>query len=163
AVLAREHAGGERAPADHAKALGVAGGKDLALDVAADEVVEVLRRDQRLVVPERGDAVGAGDLPGIEIGAAEIANLAGTDEVGGAQRFLDRGVGIGAVELVEVDVLDLEALEATLAGFDDVLAREAAGGDRRSGGEPAFAGDDEVVALVVLEGDAEHGLGGTGA
>ena len=83
----------------------------------------MLRRDQRLVVFDRGDAVGFGDLPRVKVGTAEVADLAGTDQViGSAERFLDRRVRIGAVELVEVDVVEAQALEAFLGGFDDVLA-----------------------------------------
>ena len=39
----------------------------------------------------------------------------------GADGFLDRDVGIDAVLVIQVDDVDAEALQAGLAGFDDIL------------------------------------------
>jgi hypothetical protein len=38
-----------------------------------------------------------------------------------AQRLLDRRRGIEAVDLIEIDMIELEALQAGLAGVDQVV------------------------------------------
>ncbi len=54
-------------------------------------------------------------VPAGEIGAADVTDLAGADEVvEGAQGFLDGGEGVEAVQLEEVDVVRAEAAEGRL-------------------------------------------------
>ena len=77
---------------------------ELALDVAHDEAVLVLARDEGVEVPRVGRPLRLDHLPGGEVRAADVADLALADEVvEGAQRLLDRRQRVGAVELVEVD------------------------------------------------------------
>ena len=59
-------------------------------------------------------------------GAADVAHLARPDEVvEGAQGFVLGHVKVRAVQLVEVDAVDANALEGGLAGLDDVIPRAA--------------------------------------
>ena len=54
----------------------------------------------------------------------EVADLAGLDELGHrADGLLDRDVLVDAVLVVEVDVVDAEALQRGVAGLPDVLRR----------------------------------------
>ena len=83
----------------------------------------MLGRNERLKALQSCDAVGLCDLPGIKVRAAEIADFAGPDQVvSSSQLFLDGCVRIGAVELVEIDVVEIEPFQAVLARFDDVFS-----------------------------------------
>ena len=65
-------------------------------------------------------------VPAREVGAADIADLAGADQVvKRAQRFLDRSHGVEAVKLEQVDVVGAEALQRPLAGVDEMVSRGA--------------------------------------
>ena len=58
---------------------------------------------------------------------ADVADLALLDEVGQrAERLVDVGVGVGAVDLVEVDVVGPEPAQRVLDLGDDPAARVAA-------------------------------------
>ncbi len=79
------------------------------------------------------------------------------------ERFLERGARVDAVELVEIDALELEAAQAHLDtlnqiagaadvfGFGGTLARDA-----------ALGGDDEA-GRVGVQGFADQALGDLGA
>jgi len=70
-----------------------------------------------------GDAEGAGELPGVHGGGADIAGLTHLhDVVQRFQRLFDRGVIVPAMNLVEVDVIGAEALEAGVDLNHDCLA-----------------------------------------
>src|SRR5690606_7868221 len=124
------------------------------------EIVEMLRRYQRFIASARRDTVGAGDLPAIPVGAADVAHLAGADQiVHGAQRFLQWRERIGPMELVEVDEVGAEPLEALLAGLDQMLARQAALRHRIALRKEALGCEYEIVALEILQDGGEHPLG----
>src|SRR6266852_4530476 len=73
----------------------------------------------------RGGPVAAGDL-GDNAGGREPATLHRTpgeerDLFQRADRFLVRDLGVGAVKLVEIDLFDLQSLEAALTGRAQML------------------------------------------
>ena len=102
--------------------------------------------------PLRLDHLGGG-----EIRAADVAHLAGAHEiVERAQRLLDRGERVGPVDLVEVEPVGLQPLQARLDGGHDVAARAAflfAVVHRHA----EFRGKHDVLAPVAQH-LAEHGL-----
>ncbi len=68
-----------------------------------------------------------GKLPGIHRRRADVAGFAGPHHVIQCfQRFFYRRVIIPAVDLVQVDVICSQALEAGVDRAEDVFAREAA-------------------------------------
>jgi len=70
------------------------------------------------------DPVRAPDGRGCRLTEAEIADLALLDQAfHGADRVLDRHRRVDAMLVVEVDHVDAEALEARVAGLDDVVGR----------------------------------------
>ena len=98
----------------------------VALDVASRQRVVGLRALEALEAPPLRYAQRLHQLPGLEVRAADVAHLARADQVGQrAQRLVDGGLGVGAVDLVEVDAVGAEPLQARLAGLDDVQPGEA--------------------------------------
>ena len=85
-------------------------GSDLVLEVAGE---------QRPLALERGDrvhGVGPADRVRRRLGQAEVADLAGLDELGhGADGLLDRHGRVDPVLVVEVEVVDAEPLERGVA------------------------------------------------
>ena len=160
--FAGEEAAGEGAPDEEAGLFGFEEGDDVALEVAAGDGVVGLEGVEAGEVFELGDAEGFGDLPGEPVGDADVADFALLDEgVEGAEGLFDGGDGVVAVDLVEVDVVGLEAAEA---GFDGVHDVSAGGSDVVAAGAGAavdLGGDDDVFAgdVEVLEGLADGDLG----
>ena len=69
----------------------------------------------RAASPVLGDAQRLHDLPGRPVGDADIADVAVLDQhLEGAHRLLDRRRRVEAVDLVEVDMLELEATQTVL-------------------------------------------------
>src|SRR5690606_27319085 len=99
---------GERAPDEHTHALILRHRDDLALEVApGDGVVALDGRDAR-VAALLGDAEGLHDVPGAPVRDAEIADeAAGHEVVEGAERLVDGRDAVEAVDLVEIDVVEL--------------------------------------------------------
>ena len=94
---------------------------ELALDVAHEKAVLVLARGEGIEVPRLGRPLRLDHLPGGEVRAADVADLALAHEiVERAQRLLDRRQRVGAVELVEVDPVGLEPPQAVLDRLHDV-------------------------------------------
>ena len=156
--LAGEQAAGERAPDEEAGLFGFEEGDDVALEVAAGDGVVGLEGVEAGEVFELGDGEGLGDLPAEPVGDADVADFALLDEgVEGAEGLFDGGDGVVAVDLVEVDVVGLEAAEA---GFDGVHDVSAGGADVVAAGAGAaedLGGDDDFIAgdVEILEGLAE--------
>ena len=109
AVAAGEPAALERAPDDGAEAEALADREDVALDVAREDRVRRLRRDEALELsaladPQRLDHAPAAELQVDRIGEragrdAEVAHLALAHEVGErAERLLERRVAVVAVQ-----------------------------------------------------------------
>ena len=125
-ILAGQQAAGDWAPRNDAEAVGLRHGDQLALDAPVEEVVRRLLADEAVEVQFLGDPQRLDQLPGGIGGGADVAHLAGTDQVvQRAQRLVDRRVGAGAVDLVKVDVVGLQAAQAGFALFDDVAAAVA--------------------------------------
>ena len=104
-----------------------------------------------------GDAEGAGELPGMHGGRADVADLARLDDVVQCfERFLNRRVIVPAMDLVEVDVIGAESLQAGVDLSHDRLARQA--GAIRAGAHPAIdlGGDHDLLAAgKILDCPAE--------
>ena len=101
-------------------------GTTSASTVALQQAVVVLRADERGAVAGPGGPVGVGDLPAGEVGVAEVAHLAGADQVvERGERLLDRRARVGLVHLVEVDVVGAEPAQRRLDRADDVAPRAA--------------------------------------
>jgi len=77
-------------------------------------------------VLELGDVKGLGDLPRLPVGDTDVADLALSDKgVEGAEGFLNRSHGVVGMDLVEIDVVRLEAPQAHFDGVHDVSTRRA--------------------------------------
>src|SRR5439155_25458530 len=75
---------------------------------------------------DRMDRVGLSDRLRSRLAEAEEAHLAGLDELAHrANGFLDRGLRIDAVLVIEVDVVDAEPAERAIAGLLHVLGPPA--------------------------------------
>ena len=142
---AREQAPAERAVGDDADAELAARVEDVALDVAAE---------QRVLGLEGGDRVhgdGAPDRVGGGFGQAEVTHLAGGDELGHrADGLLDGHVGIGPVQVVQVDVVEAEPGERTVDRRPHVRGSAVdlahAWLDRAGSQDAELRGDHRVVA-----------------
>ena len=123
---AGEFAAGEWAPGDDADAFGFAEAHHLALFFAVEEVVVVLHRDEARPVVEVCDVEGLGELPGVHGGGADVADFAGFDDVVESFHGLfDGGFVVPAMDLVEVDVVGLEAAKTLVELKEDLFAGEA--------------------------------------
>ena len=90
--------------------------QDLLLRVAGPERVLGLQRRDRV------GGVGAADRLGRGLGEPDVADLALLDELAeGADRLLDRRLGVDAVLVVEVDVVGPEPLQRALDRDAEVL------------------------------------------
>jgi hypothetical protein len=107
-----EYAASEGAPWDHAHPLVEALGDHLALLFPVEEVVMVLHRDEPRPAGALGGMLRLGELPRVHAARTDVAGLARAyDLVECAHRLLDRRVRVVTVNLVQVDVLEIEALE----------------------------------------------------
>ncbi len=102
---------------------------------------------------EAGEAEFAGfrehlaELPGIHGRCADIESFALADDlIERFESFFDGGFVIEAVDLIEIDVIGTEALQAVIDGVMDVLAGEAAGVGIVTHGVEDFGGDDDLIA-----------------
>ena len=125
-VFAGEHAARQRAVGHDADAVVIAGRQDLDLGHAVHRVVVGLADDRlrHAEVGAQGDDLG--DAPAAIVGHAEVSDLPGSDQI--ADRFdrLDqRRVGIVLVQVVDVDVVGGEPLQAVVAGADDPAPGQA--------------------------------------
>ena len=95
-IAAREPAAGERAPRDHAEAVALGDGQQLALDPPGQDRVRRLLGDRPLAVPALGDPLRLDDLRRLERRGAEVADLALVDQVGErAERLVEVGLRTG--------------------------------------------------------------------
>ncbi len=99
-----------------------------------------------------------------QIGAADLPHLAVAHElVHGAERVLDRRRGIGAVELIEVDIVGAEALQARLGRARDIARRGAAASRHRhaelGGDHHGLAAGPEDAAEPFLRQALAIGIG----
>ena len=119
----------------------------LALFFAVDEVVMVLHGDEAGKVVGLLEVEHLLELPSVHAGSAEIESFTRLDDiVEGFAGLFDGGEGIEAMDLVEVNVVDAEALEGAVDGGHDVLAGEAAIVGAVGHGLKDLGGDDEFFA-----------------
>jgi hypothetical protein len=116
----------------------VSGRELLGFGGAVDDVVERLAGDRAVDAELIGQMGDFGNAPAAEVGDAEIAQLAGLDQVGnGAHGLFQRRIEHGAVEIEQIDVIGAEATQRVFDRLDHPFARLAA----------------EVGALVVRIGE----------
>ena len=150
AEFAAEQPAGDRAPHQDAEALGDRKRHQLVLGLAGLERVVDLLADEAREAHAVGHRERLHDVPAGVIRAADVADLAGTDEVvERGQRLLERRLAVPLMELVEVDPVGLEPLEARLAGGDQVMARIAAVVRPGAHREAGLGGDQHVAALLA--------------
>ena len=109
-VLARQQAAGQRVVGDDADPLLARQRQQIALERAEEEVVARLDRADPGPAPQLGPPDGAGDLVGRPVGDPNVASLAGADHgIQRLQRLVDRRRRVVAMQLVDVDVVGLQA------------------------------------------------------
>src|SRR5215831_8930288 len=149
-VLAGQQAAGDRVVGDDADALLAAVREHFPLDLAEEQVVPRLYAVEAGQPQRLGPADGSHELIDEEVRAADVADLPLVDQVvEGAEGLIDRRLEVVPVELVEVDVVGLQAPQGGLDGGEDVLAGVAAVEGRRPGRGEALGGDDEPVPPAV--------------
>ena len=159
AVLAAQHAAGQRAVHHDAQVVVAAAGKELYLGVPVDQVVEGLHAGEGGEIASLAGPQARGDLPGVEVGAAQVPDLALLHQgVERGQGLLYGREGIGPVEQVEVEVVGAEPPQAVLHLAEDVVAAAAPLVGPLSHGPPHLGGQHHLVA-PVLEGLAHDALG----
>ena len=104
--------------------------------------------DHRLVqVVAFAGVNGGDDALGFPFGGAPVERLAALDDVvHGPGDFLDRRVGIVAVAVEQVHVVELQALETAIHAFDEVLAAQRVLFQRRVVKAPEQLRRDQVRA-----------------
>jgi hypothetical protein len=119
--FAREQATRERTPRHDGQILIARERYDFAFDVAAGHrVVHLQALEARKILLVR-DPQRLGDLPGRQIAQPEVAHFSRTHAVVQCiEGFLERREWIAAMNLVKVDVIDLQALEARIHALHDV-------------------------------------------
>jgi hypothetical protein len=99
-----------------------------------------------------------GNMPGFDVGEGPRADLALADEVAeGRDRLLPGGIGIDPMDVVNIDVVRLQALEAGFGRLHEMPAREAAVGYVGAGGLGDLGRQHPAIALR-LDGGANHGF-----
>src|SRR6202045_1308015 len=115
AVLAGQQATGKRTPYEQTDLFRLQQGNDFPFEIAAGDRVISLKRVESGQVPELADAEGFCELPSLPVGAADVADLSLLHQgVESAKRLFDRGHGVVAMDLIQVDVVGLQTAEAGL-------------------------------------------------
>ena len=110
-----EHPLRERAPHQRAHPVALGDGQHLGLDAAVEDRVGRLLGAEPLQAAPLGHPLGLDDVGGGHRGRPDRADLAAVDQVRQrGQRLLDVGVGVRPVDLVEVDVVGLQAAQRVL-------------------------------------------------
>ncbi len=126
AVLAGQKAARQRKKRQDTDAKVAAGGKQFAVDLALQQAVLILRRNVGRKTAGARDSQSLGQLPGGEVAASEVTDFAGVHQVGERlERLLLRRVGVGRVQLIEVDVIRVQAPETVLGGGHHIAPRRA--------------------------------------
>src|SRR5712672_3500090 len=126
AELAGKQAAGKRTPHQQADLFGLQQGNDFPFEIATGDRVISLKRVKSGQVSELADAKGFGELPCLPVGAADVADLSLLHQgVESAKRLFNRGHGIVAMNLVQIDMVGLQAAETGLYSVHNVAARSA--------------------------------------
>ena len=156
---AGEQAGVERAVRDQADAEAAQRGDHLQLHGPHGEVVQALLRRQAHEVACRGGALGEGHVPGGEVAAADVADLALADQLlHRLPDLLPRRRPVDVVHLIQVDVIGLQPPQARLAGPPDVVGRQPAVVRAESHRLVHLRGQDDVVAVPAALQPPADGL-----
>ncbi len=148
---AGEEATTEGGPGDHAEALIEAEGDHLTFFFPVSEVVVILHGNEFCCAGFVRDVVELGKLPSVHRGSAEVKSFSLLDDaVESVHNFLGGSGVIVTVDLVEIDVVGLEAAEAVFDGVVEVLTTEPFLVGVVTHRVVEFGGDDDFVA-----GDAE--------
>src|SRR6267378_8707156 len=124
AELAGKQAAGKRTPHQQADLFGLQQGNDFPFEIAASDRVISLKHVESGQVPELADAEGFGELPCLPVGASDVADLSLLHQgVESAKRLFDRGHGIIAMNLVQVNMVGLQTAETGLHSVHNVAAR----------------------------------------
>src|SRR5688500_8024336 len=120
----------ERPPGEEGDPLPLTGLEDI-IRLPVGEVVAVLDGD------DRNDRLRPRELLQVDVREADVADLPLLPQTGElADRLLERNLRVGSVQLVEVDPLQPQAPQATLArlaeGLGAAVGRPPAGPDRKS-------------------------------
>jgi hypothetical protein len=122
----RQMPAAQRRPRDNPDPRRVAKGIHLALFLAVQQVVVVLHADEFRPAVPLGGVLQQGELPGPHAAGADVVHFAGAHEVVQGQHcFFDRGVRVEAVDLQQVEVVQLQAGEGGVDCFEDGGAGEA--------------------------------------
>ena len=124
----------------------------LALDVALDERVFELQRDEAMLTLFFDERLRARGVPRGHIGKTGVADFAFAHEVvERADNFLDGRDLVPAMEPVEIDKIGAEPLERGFERAVDIFAAIAAGiGISLLGAQGEFGGQRDLVAEVAL-------------
>src|SRR3954471_10316527 len=115
-----EEAAADRRVGDEADAQLAHGRQNLVLGIAAPERILGLQRGDRMYRMRAPDCLRR------RFGHAEVTDLAGADQIGHrADRLLDRSRAVDAVLVIQIDVIDAEALQRRVAGLADVIGLSA--------------------------------------
>src|SRR5579871_1187615 len=96
------------------------------LQLAAGQRVVSLQRHKFFEMLHGGNSLALHDLPRREIGASDVADFSLTDQIGErAERFFKRRQWIEAVNLIEIDVIRIQAQQAGLGFLHDIQPRES--------------------------------------
>ena len=88
------------------------GGKNFEFGAAVKQVVVVFGGDKPLSAEFAGEVLGVGKLPPRKVGVPQVTNLsAGHERVERRQGLFQRGVLVGAVVEIQVNVLGSQAAQ----------------------------------------------------
>ena len=125
-------------------------GHDVALQIPSRDSVIGLQAVETGEVIVIGIADRLHDLPGLPVGHPDVSHKALADQIiEGAHRLFDRRDRVIRVDLIEVDIVQLQAFQAALNAVENV---NAAGADvvwPRPHGAENLGGDDNIRALHV--------------
>ena len=163
AVAPGEQALGQRAPHQYAHAVALADWQHLALDAAVKDGIGRLLRAETGKTALLCHPLGLDDFGGGKGRRADGADLAGPHQVGqGRKSLLDVGIRRRSVNLVEVDMICLEAPEGALDRLHDPAPRIALHVWIVAHGTVNLGRDHDIVP-PSLERLAEDHLGFAGA
>ena len=128
------------------------GRQDVELDAADEQRVRRLLGAEALRLRSRAAHCASTISPAGERRRADVADLALVDEIGErAERLVDVGVRVGAMQLVEVDPVGAEPPQRVLDLVDDPAARGAAAVGVVAHRHPELRRQHDVVAAAAGE------------
>src|SRR6267378_4047408 len=158
-VLAAQEAAGERAPHGHAEAGVLHEWNNLVLHVASQQRVVHLPAREFCPASFVLNPEPRGGPPGGPVRVADVSDLAGSNHIiQGFQCFMERRVAVFPMHDVEVDVIRLKALQACVAGSEDMPPRKSGLRHRLSASEADLRGDHNILPPIAQQ-LTEHDFG----